>query len=281
MAKQRIRITVWLLFALLGSPAIGRAHPSPSKVVHTLSHRIAEGNPTPTLLVRRGDEFRALGEDLSAIADYQAALKLQADYPSALYGLAHAYFSQQDFDSAITTADRGIRAAANVEQAGPFYAIKARIYERRVAWEAAVVAWQHALASTRPEVDWFLGEAKSLERLEKFGQARRSLEVAISQNPSVVLRRAWLEMLVKCGDIETAAKPIEAGLARARWKSSWLLLRAKLYLAQDKHAAAQRDAQAALDEINTRLRPGTENSYLAADRELAISLLERCRVVSQ
>ncbi|NOY43084.1 MAG: tetratricopeptide repeat protein [Planctomycetes bacterium] len=274
MREQYIRITIGLLVALLWPSPTTWAHHSPSEVIEALSDRIAKGERTPKILVRRGDEYRALGKNEPAIADYLAALKIEKNHPPAVYGLANTHLAQQNFTEAMLAANQGIRVAKNPDEAAPFHAIAARIYDKQGKGESASAAWKKALTSSRPQVDWFLQEARSLQRQGAPQKARQALEQAMTKNPSIVLRRAWLEALVQSGDTDTAAKHIEAGLARSRWKSSWLLLRAKLNLAQHQPEAARRDAQAALQEINSRQRPNTENHYLAAAREQSLAILK-------
>jgi len=97
----------------------------------------------------------------------------------------------------------------------------------------------------------------------------------MKRNPSTVLRRAWIETLILCRDFDVAEQQISARLDRARQKSSWLLLRACLRQAQNQLAAAHKDAQAALNEIDQRQNPDSVNPFLAADRGLALLLLGR------
>lgn len=133
--------------------------------------------------------------------------------------------------------------------------------------------WQKSLESSKPEVDWYLGKARVLSKLDRDQAARDSLEIAIKQNPSVVLQRAWIRSLIHCGAASEASLVIEEGLSRARWKGSWLLLRAQLELSQDKLAAARHDAARALQEIDARLEQNPGNPWLIADRQQVLTIL--------
>lgn len=274
MTRTSNRWTLLLVVTTLASsPA--QAHHSPSEVIVALSEKIDAGNQTASLFTRRGDEYRALNESEFAIADYRSALELAENYLPALYGLAHTYLKQQCYGDVALVARQGIAAAANPDEAGSFHAVLARIYEKQEQWQQAAQQWQHSLASSRPQVDWFLGEARALEKLARNEEAKTSLATAMTRNPSTVLHRAWLGALILCGDTDEAAVYIEAGLARARWKSSWLLLRARLRLAQEQPVAARQDAAAAIHEIDARLNPESPNPFLAADRAAALTIMSQ------
>jgi tetratricopeptide (TPR) repeat protein len=267
--------TFLLALVLLAYAQPSRAHHSPSEVIEALTQRIDAGEQTSKLLVRRADEYRALGKPKLAIADYQVALESKADYSPAIYGLAKALLAQKEYQAALKTTQRGIQTAPTPDQAASYHAIAAQAHEKLNNGEAASAAWDQALISTNPKVDWFLSKASLLQQMGNHQQARQSLESAIQKNPSTVLHRAWLEALIQCGDTATAAPHIEAGLERSRWKSSWLLLRARLHVADKNTLAAHQDAQAALQEINTRLNPNSENPYLNIAREKSLTILQQ------
>ncbi len=261
--------------ATLASSPLALAHHSPSEVIESLSHRINQGERNATVFVRRGDEFRALGDYPAAVADYNLALHLRAENFSALYGMAQAHFRQSHWDEAQAAASRGLASTSNAEDAATFHAIIARIHEQHDDWEKALDSWQQTLESSRPNVDWYLGESRSLQRLNKVDKARQALVAAMKRNPSIALQRAWIKTLIESDEIDEAEKQIAGGLKRTRWKSSWLLLRARLRLAQHQTDAARHDAQAALNEINRRQSPGSVNPFLVADREFATHILGR------
>jgi len=269
-----IRIA-WLVSLTLAVSQPARAHHSPSQVIEALTERLESGKPTATLFTRRGDEYRAIAMPQSAAADYQSALKLQPAYLPALHGLAHARFRQQRFDEAIQVSRQGIAASSNADEAGSFHSLLARTYEQEALWQKSLVEWNHSLAASHPNIDWYLGVSRTLTALNRPDEARLSLEVAINRNPSIVLRRAWIKTLIDCGLASEASKHIEAGLARSRWKSSWLLLRAQLELSQGQDTAAKRDAERTLQEIKTRWNPASANPFLVANRDQALAILGR------
>lgn len=252
------------------------AHDSPGDVVHALTHRIETTKPTARLLAARGFEYEYLGQWEDAVADFEAALKLQPNYGAAVEGLARTLLRLGQLDRAASAARDGLALDPAPEKQAPYYAVLAQTYRLRKAWPLALEAWRAALRTSRPEVDWFLGEAECLARLDAYTERARALEVAKGRNPSVVLHRAWIEALVDAGELDSALPEIEAGLERAHWKSTWLLLRARLYAARGKGAAQQADAQAALDEIKLRWswEHPDQDPYLFAYAGLAFGLME-------
>ena len=140
---------------------------------------------------------------------------------------------------------------------------------------AAAVAWDNALRSDRPAVDWFLGQAQSLDRLGQTEARVEALEAARHRNPSAVLYQTWLRALVDAGDLDQAEAEVEGKLATVRWKASWLLLRARIRAAQGQVAAQQVDARAAMEEIKVRWRSATGpgDPFLLVHAGLAFALL--------
>jgi hypothetical protein len=66
-------------------------------------------------------------------------------------------------------------------------------------------------------------------------------------------------------------------LSESRWQSSWLIRRARARQKLGETAAAKKDLQAAIVEINTRLRPERPDVTLLVDRGLAHALLGNVR----
>jgi hypothetical protein len=122
-------------------------------------------------------------------------------------------------------------------------------------------------------VDWLLGKAQLLWNLAQYDAAEAALRSATQQNPSEALKRAWYEALIRCGRLDEAQQHIEAGLQKARWKSTWLLLRARLYAARGESARARAGALAALTEMDQRLQGESPNPFLIADKAQALALM--------
>jgi tetratricopeptide (TPR) repeat protein len=253
-----------------------QAHHGPTKVIEALSDRITHGERTAELLARRGDEYRALGDLAAAAADYQAALELDKAWAPALYGMIHVQIDRAQFEDARELAERAIArrgGLADPDDTAPFHALLAHIYAAEQRWEEALHSWDSALASSQPEVDWFLGKAQLLWKLKRHDAAEDALRSATQRNPSEALKRAWYEALIRCGRLDEAEQHIEAGLQKARWTSTWRLLRSRLHAARGDSTHARADALAALTEINQRLQANSPNPFLLADKAQALALL--------
>jgi tetratricopeptide (TPR) repeat protein len=224
-------------------------------------------------LARRGDEYRALGDRAAAAADYEAALELDESWAPALYGMVHVHFARAELGDAREKAERGIVLLAKRDDAAPFHALLAGIHAHAERSEEALRSWDAALASSRPDVDWFLGKAQLLWKLKRHDAAEDVLRSATRRNPSEALKRAWYESLVRCGRLDEAQLHIDTRLQKARWTSSWRLLRARLHAARGDSTHARADALAALTEIDQRLQGDSPNPFLVADKAQALALL--------
>ncbi|MBX3178900.1 MAG: tetratricopeptide repeat protein [Candidatus Hydrogenedentes bacterium] len=232
------------------------AHDAPGDVVHAITHRIETNGPTARLLSARATEYEYLGQREAAIADFEAALALQPRYGLAIAGLAQCLLRGGQLERAAAVAEQGLALEDGPEREAPYHAIVAQARARAERWEDALPAWRAALASPRPEVDWFLGEAEALARLGRHAERAEALSAARARNPSAVLHRTWVWALVDAGRAADAMPEIEANLARAQWKSTWLLLRARVHASQGDREAQHADARAALAEISARWNAG-------------------------
>lgn len=250
------------------------SHHTPEDVITHLSASINADGRDAKLLVRRADQWRILGKSEKAIADYQQALKLDPSNRIAYHGLARTQISQNCYQAAIATAQHGIALGGERDLLAPLHALVAIAQGELGNHDAALVAWTKAIECEKPEVDWLLQHARTLQVLEKQVAARNALASAKESNPSVVLHRAWIDALIRCKDYELAAAQIEIGMQRCRWKSSWLLQRAELRFARGEYVLARSDASAAHQEISKRMVQGVENPILEEQLRHALKLLK-------
>jgi hypothetical protein len=90
-----------------------------------------------------------------------------------------------------------------------------------------------------------------------------------------VLHQAWIQALLDVGDFDTALPEIESGIADSRWKSSWLLMRARIYQAQNQKTACAADAKAAWEEIQSRLSSNRPDPHLLIEAAQALAFLNK------
>jgi tetratricopeptide (TPR) repeat protein len=260
-----------ILVALFSSSAVG--HESPDHVVQSLTDRIETDGPNARLLLARAYEYQSAGDLRAAAVDFKAVLLLNPHSSAALGGLAEILLQQNELSDAAETARRGL--VLNAPGRERFHALLARSLTRQECWTQALESWSRALESPQPEIAWFIGEAECLFRLSRYPEQVAALAAAKSRNPSVVLHRAWIHALVDAGLLDEASRQIERGLTESRWRSSWLLLRARLHERNHRTAEQQADAAAALSELKLRLNSSRPDLQLVADVGYALAILNR------
>jgi tetratricopeptide (TPR) repeat protein len=260
------------LTALVGSGPLAMGHPAHEHVRERLDDRLAAA-PAAMQFVERGDLSRAQGRWREAEADYRRALEMEPDAWAAHFGLARALAAVGDDAAALEAVAAGQTRSRAPAETGAFRAVAAEVHERRGELAAAADAWQAAVASPRAEIDWHLAYARVLQRQGRAADARAALARACACNPSEALRRAWLETVVDAGDAATAEPLIAAGLSAARRPGTWLLLRARLRLAQGRHAEAAADARQALASWSAYIAPDRVPAAVAASQQQAEHVL--------
>lgn len=260
-----------LILVCLAFPAT--AHQGPNRVIEDLTFRIDVQGPTAALLTARANEYHVSGDLNSAAADYQGALKLAPENMAARYGLAAVALESGDWRKTCALAGEGILHADRPERQSPFHALRAQALAAQAQWTDALAAWRDALRSPHPEVDWFLGEAACLARLNRWDERAQALAQARKRNPSVVLHRTWVRALIDANQFHTARAEIDHAIGTARWTHSWRLLRARLHARTGDTALQRADAETALEEIRPRLATAKPDPYLVAEAGIALALL--------
>jgi tetratricopeptide (TPR) repeat protein len=226
-----------------------------------------------TLLIDRAYEYEALGNSRKAVHDFEAALIINPGSWAAISGCAEAYLRIEAWDKAELLARKGISVLNNNSEKAPFFAVLAKSLAAQQYWKEALDAWRGALRSPRPQIDWFLGESESLAQLGRLQERVDALVKAKERNPSVVLHRSWIFAMVDAGQYDQASEEIERQISRSRWKSSWLLLRARIHEAYGRDAAKAVDAKAALEDIKSRLHSDQPDPLLLKQEAEALVLL--------
>lgn len=270
---MRSRLVAIALLTLTVWPAA--AHDSPGDVIHALSHRMELEGPTARLLAARAYEYQALAQWNEAIADFNGALALQPRYGAALQGLAAAELRADNPVAAESAARRAVALYDDPARQAPGEALLAQVLVAQSRWPEALDAWQRALNAPNPEVDWFLGEAECLGRMKRFTEQAEALAAARLRNPSVVLHRAWVRALVESDQLDDAGSEIEAGLANTRWRSSWLILRARLHEKRGDTAQQREDAMSAFAELQGRINPERPDQWLLTECGISLALAGR------
>jgi tetratricopeptide (TPR) repeat protein len=269
--------TPTLILAALLCAAPLRAHDSPVHVVEELTARIKQHGPTADLLLQRATEYRVLGKLSAAARDLQHAVKLQPGFTAAYAELARIHLAQNKTAAALNAINRAIQSVAPAAPPAALQMIHAEIRAARGEYSMALAACDIAFATPPTDPEWYLTRAVYLTRLGLTNDTVRVLRDGFEKTGSAVLEVEWIETLVDTRHFSEALRHIESHLRDTRWRSSWLLRRARARLGQGDAIAARADLRDSLDEINERLHPQRPDGSLLADRALAHALLGDAR----
>lgn len=257
-------------FAIFAArPMCLRAHDSPEHQVEALTLRMARAGDSASLLIQRASEYKALGDLQKAAADLAEATRLEPKLPAAYENLSRVQFLQQKLVEASENATRALAFTADTADRGPLFLLRAQINAARGLSTEALADCE--LAARRDDLDWYLTRSELQMQLGKVSARLAGLKEGFERNGSIVLEIEWIEAMIDAGEYRTALDRIEQRLNKLRWRSSWLLRRARALkgLRMDFHA----DAQAALAELQQRISPGHPDPTLVLDRATALALL--------
>ena len=257
------------LFCLLASVLAAAAHDSPEHKVEELSFQIARSGKTSTLLMHRAVEHRALGQLADAAADFETAFKLDPKLIVALKELSLIQLAQNKADLALST----INSALAKDSSADFLMTRAEIHTARKDFRAALKDCDAAFANDANNLEWYLLRAQLQRRLGLFTECLKDLRAGFNATGSAVLQEEIIDAMIDAGQHKAALKEIEPELADSRWRSSWLIRRARVRLAIGERKAAESDLKTALEELDERITPTLPDVTLILDRGLAYALL--------
>ncbi|HXJ59732.1 MAG TPA: tetratricopeptide repeat protein [Verrucomicrobiae bacterium] len=274
-----------LLAAALCNLPPAAAHDSPEHVVEALTIRIHAQPKRPDLFWRRATEYRALGRLDAAARDLRQAIKLDPAFLPALADLGRVQLAQGSRGAARRTIEQALSRATDEAARAPLRMVLAEVLIQTGDFPKALAQCQAAISgATAPtakagatngsgaELDWYLTRGQIQSRLGLFGQAAAGLREGYEQTGSAVLEVEYIEALIDGGFFTEASAQIEPLLNDCRWRSSWLIRRARCRLGQGETSAAHQDLLAAISELNQRLGAPHPSPELLADRSLAYAL---------
>jgi tetratricopeptide (TPR) repeat protein len=270
-----LALVLGLVLALLG-PGAGvppaAAHDSPEHVIEALTARI-EAGPRPDLLWRRAAEYRSLGQLQPATRDLKQALKLDPNHLPALADLSRMQLAQGSGRAALRTIEHALGLVQEDASRAPLRMVRADIFCASGNLEKALADCERALPfASGIELDWYLTRSQIQSRLGRFREAAAGLREGFERTGSAVLEVEWIDALIDGGLLGDAAPRIESFLEESRWRSSWLIRRARVRLAQGELTAGHNDLLAAIQELNQRINGLQPSVGLVADRSLAYAL---------
>jgi tetratricopeptide (TPR) repeat protein len=270
---MKARVAHLLLGLTILLPPAATAHDSPEHVVEMLTARMEMVGERADLLWRRATEYRALGNLSAAARDLQRAIKLQPDYLPGLTDLSRVQLAQGHRRQAMATIDRAFKLVNDEADRAPLRMIRAEIFGESGDLEKALAQCDLALQHvTSTELDWYLTRSQIQCRLGKFNEAVAGLKRGFDLTGSAVLEVECIDAMIDAGLFREALEKIEPALAEMRWRSSWLLRRARVRLGCGEISGAHADLLGAIGELNQRLQTPFPDVTLLADRGLAYAL---------
>lgn len=261
-----VALVVWCASFVLETSRADAGH---EVTVADLSAQIAKTPEIPELYFQRAWNYREMGKSAEAHADFEKTLELNPDFLPASRELARDEGSEGRTEAAIKRLRKAI-ADAPATQA--FHipgcdSVLADLLLRSGRYEEALAAASDGLKRS-PDLllDLCLLRAEAQRRLGRHDDRIRDLAAAMAKIRSFVLREKWYDALIDAGRGEEILPEIESELANTRYQSTWLIRRARIRLQAGDHSGGESDLQAALAEIQTRIRPENPDLSLLCDR---------------
>ena len=267
--RSALSFLCWCLLAPLGAAT----HESPEHVVETLTERLAKEGESAALYYRRGVEHRVLGALADSTDDLRKALDLDPNFLPARRELTRVLLDRDRLDEALRTVDEGLRNTPDEPGIASLLRARAEVLVRRGDFEKALADCERALEAHPADLDGYLLRGRIQTRLGRHQEAVEGYHDGYVRTGSYVLQNQWIESLIDAGDCRRALQEIESELAQSRWKSSWLLRRARARICLQDRSEAMADLRDAIEEIGARLHPRRPDFTLLADRGLAYALL--------
>jgi len=262
-----------ILLALALTISMVTAHESPEHNVKQLTAHI-ETERTPESLYQRAIAYRALRQLDNALTDLQAAISLAPDNLAYQLELSRTQLSSAKFDKALNSANRALKLAKTPPQKATCHILRAEAYHSCNRFKPSLQACQLAFREIpKGEIEWFLLRSENQRRLEKHQPRITDLKAGFDLHHSAVLKSHWIDSIIDAGKFKEALPLIESELVDRRWKSSWLIKRARTHLGLEQTTEANSDLHSALAEINSRLNPERPDPLLLADQGMAYALL--------
>jgi tetratricopeptide (TPR) repeat protein len=261
--------SIFLALTLTASVVI--AHESPE---HTILALDKHQKLTPPQLHQRALAHRATGKLDQAIADLQSAIAKEPKNLGYQLELTRMQLTARQPTKARHTADHALKLATTADQRANIHILRAEAYQLELKPKDALAATQLAFqAIPQGEIEWFLLRSECQRALGLHQQRIDNLAAGLKIHPSAVLKSHWIDALIDASQFAKALKEIDPELTDRRWKSSYLIKRARALIGLDRKADTETALLAALSEIAPRLNPKRPDPILLADQGIAYALL--------
>ena len=249
-------------------------HHEAAVTIAQLTDQIAKTPALTELYYQRGMELLSIDQLEKAKEDFSKALSLRADYLPAARMLAQATFQLNQPEQALAQLRKAMDAAPPEHQfiLPSCHHLEGQILLKLDKTKDALVAFQEALKVPFPEIDTLRLRAEAQRRLGLTDQSIADLKAAWLKSNAIILRNEWLEALLAAGRTDEALPVIQQELSTSRFRSSWLIRRARAFLINQHEKEAKEDLDAAIKELTDRLVVTPPPFSLLCDRALAYAL---------
>ena len=256
-----------LIFAL----GAASAHESPEHTIHALNART---KLTPAQLYQRALAHRAIHEPEEAIRDLQAAISSEPGNLGYRLELCEAQLAAGEATEARHTADHALTLATSEDQRAGVQILRAQSYQLERKPKQALAATQRAFQEVpKGEIEWILLRSECQRALGLHQERIDALTEGLKNHPSAVIQTHRLDALIDASEFSAALKEIEQELANRRWKSSYLVKRARCLIGLGDEEDVKTALRSALGEIAARLNPERPDLFLLVDQGFAYALL--------
>jgi tetratricopeptide (TPR) repeat protein len=257
-------------FALNGAAL---AHEGPEHEIDELTERIKAEGESADLLLQRAIEYNVLNKGAEAVKDLQRALDYDPHSAAIQRELGRSYFSIGKTNEAFDAAGRGLKNASDGPEKASLYVLRAEISRAKKDFPKALEDMDKAIQQAPDNAESYLARSVLQHVLGQKKERIKGLEQGVKETGSGLLEADYLDALIDGGKADQALGKIEEELKDARLRSSWLIRRAKVFLAQKKDEKAKADLNEAIEELNKRLGRGSTDPLLLVDRAEAQDLL--------
>jgi tetratricopeptide (TPR) repeat protein len=273
MGKARLRLVagVVVIFARLAW-----GHESPEHEIQALTTQMKASGRTAELLRRRATEWLALGKWNEASVDLQEAVSISPGSVALLCELARVESGRGRYGPAVTAVDQALAFTGQSNRAA-LYMVRAEIFEKKGDYDRALADCTRAFGEAMPDIDWYLTRGRLQARAGQWRECAGGLQQGFEATGSIVLEIEWIEALIDAGEFNQALKRIEPYAESGRWKSAWLIRRARAEIGRGDTAQAQANLEKARAELTARLTGARPEMSLLIERGLAEALLRNRR----
>lgn len=267
--------TVLCFIVVLGLLPTALAHDDPAHKIRGLTVKIAEQGASARLHLLRALAYRDFGRDDLALRDLDTVLGFEGTHEQAVVQRCRVLWALGRGSDALDAARQGMCVVQGERSKNALLLIQAEILTETANYSAASKALDAALCLAPDALNVHLHRSLLRGLLGQRERRCRELRVVFARIKSPIIGGELVDACLALGDSTTALPIIDEELALLRWRSAWLIRRARVRMIEKQPALAQADLMEALRELSGRINPAKPDLLLVADRTLALHLLGR------